>query len=164
MKKFNYCPIIEIGDVFTRRDQNGKIWKAEVINRTEYFVDVKKTQPYQIKVANEGFAGQCGCWHYEDAPDTFERCMLHRQHEEVEIGESEKQGLFGTYISKDYKRVPTPFYYIDCKEVYSKSYKWDKPYTLRKYGDGVEEPTIEPIDKTLDRLHNYFETGEWKED
>ena len=89
MKTFKYYPVIEVGDVFTRMDRNGKIWKAEVVNRTEYFVDVKKTQPYQIKVADEGIAGQCGCWHYEDAEPTTERCMLHRYYEEVEDGEEE---------------------------------------------------------------------------
>lgn len=158
MNKFNNCPIIEVGDVFTRIDKNGKVWKAEVINRTEYFVDVKKTQPYQIKVANEGFAGQCGCWHYEDAPETFERCMLHRHYEEVEDGEEEAQGLYGAYMKKKYKKVPTARYYLDCKEVYSKHYKYDRPYELIKYGDGVAE-SVEPAEIGLKKFWNYCETG-----
>ena len=53
MNQFKHCPVIEVGDVFTRVDRNGKRWTAEVINRTEYFVDVKKIQPYKIKVGDE---------------------------------------------------------------------------------------------------------------
>ena len=159
MKKFNYCPIIEIGDIFTRIDRNGKIWKAEVINRTEYFVDVKKTQPYQIKVADDGERGQLGFWHYEDAPATFERCRLYRHYTQIEDGE--KDSLWGKI--KNYKEVATAIYYIDCKEVYSKYYNWDKCYKLKKYGDGVEENT-EPIEETLNKFFNYCEGGEWKND
>ena len=29
------APEIKVGDVFTRTDRNGKIWTAEVINRTD---------------------------------------------------------------------------------------------------------------------------------
>lgn len=139
MRKFKCCPIIEVGDVFTRVDKNGNVWKAEVVNRTECFVDVKKTQPYQIRVANSGISGMYGCWHYENAPETFERCMLHRHYEEVEDGEEETQGLCGLYMKKKYKKVPTAKYYLDCKEEYSKHYKYDRPYELIKYGDGIEK-------------------------
>lgn len=161
MKTFEYCPIIEVGDVFTRVDKNGKIWKAEVINRTEYFVDVKKTQPYQIKVADEGERGQLGFWHWEDAEPTFERCMLHRHYEEVEDGEEETRGLYGTYMKKKYKRVPTAKYYLDCKEEYSKHFKYDRPYELVKYGDGVEE-SVEPAEIGFKKFWNYCETGKFE--
>lgn len=149
---FNNCSIIEVGDVFKRVDKNGKVWTAEVINRTEYFVDVKKTQPYQVRVCDEEpirqkrFYNGCnhikevgGVYHYEDAEPTIERCMLHRKFEEVEDGEEETRGLYGTYMKKKYRRVPTAKYYIDCKEDYSKHWKYDRPYELTKYGDGVEE-------------------------
>ena len=134
MSKFKYCPVIEVGDIFTRVDRNGKIWKAEVINRTEYFVDVKKTQPYQVKVADEGERGQLGFWHYEDAEPTIERCQIRRVYEEVEDGE--KDSIWGKI--KKYKKVPTARYYIDCKEDYSKHWKYDRSYELIKYGDGAD--------------------------
>lgn len=121
---FQYCPIIEIGDVFTRIDKNGKTWKAEVIDRTEYFVDVKKTQPYKIKVGDEWG------WHYEEAEPTFERCMLYRHYEEVETDEIVK-GLFGCYKKKI--KSPTARYYINCKEDYSKHSEYDRSYDLIKY-------------------------------
>ena len=161
MNKFKYCPVVEVGDVFTRVDKNGKVWKAEVINRTEYFVDVKKTQPYQIKVADEGERGQLGFWHYEDAEPTIERCMLHRHYEEVEAGEEETRGLFGTYMKKIYEKVPTARYYIDCKEDYSKHWKYDRPYELIKYGDGVAENT-EPAEVGFKKFWNYCETGKFE--
>ena len=121
---FQHCPIIEIGDIFTRIDKNGKVWKAEVIDRTEYFVDVKKTQPYKIKVGDEWN------WHYEDAEPTFERCMLYRHYEEVETDEVIK-GIFGCYKKKI--KSPTSRYYINCKEDYSKHSKYDRSYDLIKY-------------------------------
>ena len=37
MKDFKFAPEVKIGDVFTRVDKNGNVWKAEVINRTELF-------------------------------------------------------------------------------------------------------------------------------
>ena len=87
--KFNNCSVIEVGDVFTRIDRNGKVWKAEVINRTEYFVDVKKIQPYKRKVVDDCFTtskyygGQKHVrtqylTHEEHAEPTFERCIIHR--------------------------------------------------------------------------------------
>ncbi len=148
---YNNCSIIEVGDVFKRVDKNGKVWTAEVVNRTEHFVDVKKTQPYQRKVGDEYG------WHYEDAEPTFERCMLHRKFEEVECGESEKIGFKGTFISKDYKRVPTAKYYIDCKEDYSKHWKYDRPYELTKYGDGVEEAG--DAEEGFDLFYKYCENN-----
>lgn len=157
MKEFKYCPIIEVGDVFTRIDRNGKVWKAEVINRTEYFVDVKKTQPYQIKVADEGERGQLGFWHYEDAPETFERCMLHRHYEKVEDGEEETWGLYGLYKEKKYKNVPTDKYYLDCKEEYSAHSKYDRPYELVKH-----ETNIEPAEIGFKKFWNYCETGKFE--
>lgn len=153
MRRFNYCPIIEVGDVFTRIDRNRKVWEAKVINRTEYFVDVEKKQPYQVKFGDIETGGETG--HYEDAPVTYERCMLHRRYAEVEVGESEKVGLYGTYISKDYKKVPTAWYYIDCKEDWSAHSKYDRPYELRKYGDGVNEP--EDCQSGIDLFHKYCE-------
>ena len=135
MNKFKYCPVIEVGDTFTRIDKNGKVWKAEVVRRTECFVDVKKTQPYQIKVLDDnGFT-----WHYEDAEPTFERCEIHRHYEEIEDGETEADGIWGKYAKKLFKKVPTAFYWIAIKENYSAHSKYDRTYKLKKYGDGVEE-------------------------
>lgn len=170
---FKNCPVITIGDVFTRVDKNGKVWKAEIINRTEYFVDVKKTQPYQIKICDEEpirqkkfyngawhFKDVGGVFHYEDAEPTFERCMIHRYYEEVETDEVVKGKLL------DYNKrvkVPTAKYYIDCKEDYSKHWKYDRPYELIKYGDGVEEPEhIETTDaqEGFELFWKYCEEGE----
>ena len=147
MSKFKNFSVIEVGDVFTRIDKNGKVWKAEVINRTEYFVDVKKTQPYQRRVGNE-----YSSW-YEDAEPTFERCMLYRQHEEIEV-KVERVGFKGKYMAKEYKLVPTARYYIACKEDYSKHWKYDRPYELVKYGDGVEDH-IEDAEEGFKCFYNY---------
>lgn len=149
--EFKNCPVIKIGDIFTRVDKNGKVWKAEVINRTEYFVDIKKIQPYQVRVCDEEpikqkrfYNGEWhvkyvgGVFHYEEAEPTFERCMLHRKFEEIETEEI-VNSIWGTY--KKRVQVPTAKYYIDCKEDYSKHSKYDRPYELVKYGDGVKEPS-----------------------
>lgn len=159
--KFNYCSVIEVGDTFTRIDKNKKVWIARVISRTEYFVDVEKIQPYQIKVSNSDESSKYGCCHYEDAKPTIERCMLHRHYEEVECGESEKEGLFGKYTSKDYKKVPTALYYIDCKETWSAHSKYDRTYKLIKYGDGIEE-NPETISDSINKWFNYCENEKFE--
>ena len=151
MKKFNHCPVIEVGDIFTRKDKNGKVWTAEVINRTEYFVDVKKNQPYQIKVADNEFS-----WHYEDAEPTFERCEIHRHYEEIEDGETEAEGIWGKYAKKLFKKIPTAYYWIDIKETYSAHYKYDRTYKLLKYGDGVEK-SKETCEEALNKFYKYCE-------
>jgi len=127
---FEYAPDIKVGDVFTRIDKNGKVWKAEVINRTEYFVDVKKTQQYQIKVCDVEPIRQRrfynstwhskdvgGVFHYEDAEPTSERAQINIEYEEYETGEIE-ESIWGTY-KKTAKR-PTGKYFIAIKEDYSK--------------------------------------------
>lgn len=125
---FNYCPIIQIGNIFTRTDKNGKVWEAEVINRTEYFVDVKKTQPYKIKVGDE-FG-----WHYEEAPVTIERAELYRVYEPIENGVEIITDLYRNKVERPkIERVPTNKYHIRLKEVYSKHDKYDRDYYLIKY-------------------------------
>ena len=161
MNKFKYCPVIEIGDVFTRIDRNGKVWEAKVINRTEYFVDIKKTQPYKIKVADDGIRGQLGCWHWEDTEPTTERCMITRKYEEIEDGKVEETGLYGKYMKKIYKKVPTPYYFIEVKEDYSKHSKYDRTYKLKKYGDGCEE-NKETVEKSLDKWFNFCDNNKFE--
>lgn len=156
MSKFNYCPVVEVGDIFTRVDKNGKIWKAEVINRTEYYVDVKKTQPHQIKVADEGERGQLGFWHYEDAEPTFERCMIHRIYEEIEDGVEPAQGIWGLYAKKLFKKVPTAKYVLNCREDYSAHAHYDRQYCLIKYGDGVERSN-EDTEEAFNLFYKYCE-------
>ena len=63
--------------------------------------------------------------------------MIHRYFEEVE-GDEIVKGWFGEYRKK--VKVPSAKYYIDCKEDYSKHWKYDRPYELVKYGDGAEKP------------------------
>ncbi len=151
MEKFNYYPVIEVGDIFKRVDKNGKVWTAEVINRTEYFVDVKKTQPYKIKVADNEFS-----WHYEEAEPTFERCQIHRHYEEIEDGKTEADGIWGKYAKKLFKRVPTAYYWIDIKEDYSAHYRYDRTYALKKYGDGAEK-SKEICEEELDKFYKCCE-------
>ena len=165
MKKFGYCPVIEVGDVFKRIDKNRKVWEAKVINRTEYFVDVEKKSPYQIKIYDEEpiykkvFYGGCwhkkmvdkGIFHYVDAEPTIERCQIHRVYEEVEDGEEDS--IWGKI--KKYKKVPTARYVLDVKENYIKSNNYDFKYSLIKYGDGVNEP--EDAQKGLDLFYKYCE-------
>lgn len=150
MKTFKYCPLITVGDVFTRIDRNGKVWTAEVINRTEYFVDVKKNQPYQRKVGDE-----YGNWHYEDAPDTFERCMLHRFQTEIEDGTETYIDLYGNKVTKTKKKkIYTDEYWIDVKENFSRSWKYDKGYTLVKSDPNIKHPTVE---EALEEFHKFCE-------
>ena len=139
---FTYAPEIKIGDIFTRTDKNGNIWKAEVINRTEYFVDVKKTQPYQVRVCDEEpirqkrFYNGCnhikevgGVYHYEDAEPTFERAQINIDYEEYETGRM-KKGLFGEY--PETAKRQTGKFFIAIKEEYSKSNQYDKIYFIKK--------------------------------
>lgn len=125
---FDFAPNVKIGSIFSRIDRNGKKWIAEVIDRTEYFVNVKKTQPYQIKVANDDISGQLGCWHYEDAPPTFERAQICEDWEEVETEEVDFD-LYGDPVPVK-KRVPSGKFYIKIKEEYSKFSNYDKVYSL----------------------------------
>lgn len=155
MKKIIYCPIIQVGDIFSRIDRNGKRWEAKVINRTEYFVDVEKSQPYQIKVATR-YENIIESYHYEDPKPTIERCMIYRKYVEVEDGQVEEQGLYGPYMKTLYKKVPTAEYYIEVKETYSAHSKYDRTYKLIKYGDGVEqrEDDLIGIQKWLNYCEN----------
>lgn len=146
MEKFKHCPLITVGDVFTRIDRNRKVWTAEVINRTEYYVDVKKNQPYQIKVGDE-FG-----WHYENAPDTFERCMLHRTKKEIENGTYYNPLLKCEMPKKE--MIDTDEYWIDVKENFSKSWKYDKGYTLVKHDPNVKHPTV---DEALEQFYKFCE-------
>lgn len=124
MSKFENFSVIEVGDVFTRVDKNGKVWKAEVIARTEFYVDVKKYHPYEVRF-------QVSEWKTEKRiPEpTTERCMLYQKHIEVETDEIVKS-IWGEY--KKTIRVPTNTYQIAVKEDYSKYPQYDKIYTLIK--------------------------------
>lgn len=126
MKDFNNAPEIKVGSVFYRVDRNGKEWTATVINRTEFFVDVEKRQPYQIRVS-DGYGKR---W-YEDAPAITERCAIVPEEEEVPTGEMRPFGLFGGLIPA-MKRVCTGEYFIRVKEVYSRFPDRDKWYKLKK--------------------------------
>ena len=133
MNKFKYCPIIEVGDVFTRIDKNGKVWKAEVIGRTELFVNVKKTQPYQVKVLDDGIGGDVGCYHYEYAEPIIERCQLKRKREFVKTG-NKKHTIWGNDIDEEVE-VDTDDYYILVKEEYSRFLCYKHQYFLHKATD-----------------------------
>lgn len=75
VKNYEFAPEIKIGDVFTRLDRNGKTWTATVVNRTEYFVDVEKRQPYKIWVCD-------GEKTYQDEADvTCERVQINKDAE-----------------------------------------------------------------------------------
>lgn len=127
---FKYAPDIKVGDVFTRIDRNGTIWKAEVVNRTELFVDVKKYDPYERKFQT-GFYE----WEYEKKiPEpTFERAQINIEYEEYETGRM-KKGWFGEY--PETAKRPTGKYFIAIKEDYSKASQYDKLYFIDK---GVEK-------------------------
>lgn len=47
MKKYKYAPEIKVGSIFDRFDMNGKRWIAEVVKRTEYYVNVEVKSPYE---------------------------------------------------------------------------------------------------------------------
>ena len=150
---YDYAPDIQVGTVFKRVDKNGKVWEAKVIKRTDYFVEVEKTQPYQIKVADEEY-GNIGMWHYEDAKPTYERCQINQQFVEVETGEF-KDSIWGGKVPVT-KRVGTNKFYIFCKEVYSKYPNYDKTYTYTAPID------CEPIDESLKKWFEYCETNDPK--
>lgn len=132
MKKFNYCPAVEVGDVFTRIDRNGRAWTAEVLERTEKFVKVKKTQPYQIKVLDRGAGGRFGFWHYENPEPTIERCQLKRERKIVKTGKKKQTmwGIFDEQIEVDDDR-----YSIYVYEENSKYPNYKKQYFLQKAED-----------------------------
>ena len=88
--------------------------------------------------------------------------MIYRYYEEVESDEIVK-GIWGEY--KKRVKVPTAKYYIDCKEDYSKHWKYDRPYEIVKYGDGVNEPEHKEkisIEEALELFYKYCEGGEYK--
>lgn len=142
---FKFASDVKVGDVFTRTDKNGKVWEAKVINRTEYFVDVEKTSPYQIKVYDEepiytkrfyngGWHQKCinkGIFHYEDIQKTYERCEIIALTKLVCVGK--KKTLFGEI--DDYQDIPTGNYGINVKEEYSRYPQYDKTYRLIKVKD-----------------------------
>ena len=123
---FEYAPDIKVGDVLTRIDKNGTVWKAEVVNRTELYVDVKKYHPYEVKFAT-GFYE----WEYEKKiPEpTFERAQINTEYEEYETGKM-IEGFFGDYPEK--AKRPTGKYFIAIKEDYSKYSQYDKLYFIDK--------------------------------
>lgn len=126
---FKYAADIKVGDVFTRVDKNGTVWKALVISRTEYFVDVKKYHPYEIKFQTGYYP-----WEYEKKiPEpTIERAQINIEYEEYETGEVEKS-IWGTR-KKTAKRL-TGKYFIAIKEDYSKYSQYDKLYFIDKGGN-----------------------------
>lgn len=105
------APMIQVGDVFERIDKNLKIWTAEVINRTDYFVDVKKTNPY-------------------NGNQTIERASIIVLYEDVKTGNVLKEnGLYGEELIEETKKVETNVYAInlvDNAKGYDKLYKCDK--------------------------------------
>ena len=123
---FKFAPEVKVGDIFTRVDKNGKVWKALIINRTEYFVDVVKYHPYEVK-----FQTGCYPWEYEKKiPDpTTERAQINIEYEEYKTGKM-KKGWFGEY--PETAKRETGKYFIAIKEDYSKSSKYDKLYFLDK--------------------------------
>ena len=105
------APKIQVGDVFERIDKNLKKWTAEVINRTDYFVDVKKTNPY-------------------NGNQTTERASIIVLYEDVKTGNVLKEsGLYGEELIEETKKVETNVYAInlvDNVKGYDKLYKCDK--------------------------------------
>lgn len=132
VKRFSYCPAVEVGDVFTRIDRNGKVWTAEVLERTEKFVKVKKTQPYQVKVLDSGNGGKLGFWHYENPEPTIERCQLKRERKIVKTGKK-KQTMWG--IFDEQIEVDDDKYSIYVYEENSKYPNYKKQYFLQKAED-----------------------------
>ena len=163
MKEFKFAPEIKIGTVFTRIDKNGKVWKAEVINRTEYFVDVKKTQPYQIKICDSEpirqkkfynnewhFKDVGGLFHYEDAKPTFERAEIIEEYVEETTNEIEED-IWGTH--RKTRRVKTNNYFLKLKEEYSKYSQYDKLY---KYTVPFKN---NPAEEGFDVFYKYCEVN-----
>lgn len=124
-------PEIKVGDVFSRTDVNGNVWTAEVINRTDQFVDVKKISPYKRKVANSDESGSLGCWHWEDSEPEYERAMINETLIDMATGEKVKN-IFGELVD-EYKKFKTGEYIIILTEYdkWNKYYK--KAYYLDKY-------------------------------
>lgn len=127
---FNYAPEVKVGDVFTRTDKNGTVWRAEVINRTEYFVDVKKFHPYEVKFSTGWYE-----WDYEKRiPEpTVERAQLYIERKTVPTGRM-KKGFFKEYPETE--EVPTGRFFIGIKEDYGKHSQYDKIYYLEKSEGG----------------------------
>ena len=140
---FKFAPEVKVGTIFKRIDRNGKVWEAKVINRTEYFVDVEKTQPYQIKVGDEWG------WHYEDAAPTYERAEIKENYDYIETGETEKT-IWGNIPKK--KKVKLNYYSLHLKEDYSRSWKYDKTYCFQYKDAATEDAKI-----GLDLFYKYCE-------
>lgn len=136
---FDFAPNVKIGSVFSRIDRNGKKWIAEVVSRSEYFVDVKKIQPYKRRVVDDSFTTSkfyggakrkksYYLSHEEDAEPTFERAQICEDWKEIDTGEIDFD-LYGEPMPVK-KRVPSGKFYIKIKEEYSKFSNYDKVYSL----------------------------------
>ena len=126
---YNYAPEIKVGDVFTRIDKNGTEWRAEVVSRTEYFVDVKKYHPYEIKFQT----GWYECEYEKRIPEpTIERTKINIEYEEYETGNM-KKSIWGEYPEKAKRQ--TGKFFIAIKEDYSKYPQYDKLYFIDKGSD-----------------------------
>ena len=60
------------------------------------------------------------------------------------------------YEKKLFKKVPTAKYVLDCKEEQSAHSRYDRSYSLIKYGDGVERPN-EDIEEAFNIFYKYCE-------
>lgn len=129
---YKYAPNIKIGDVFVRIDKNGKEWTAEVIDRTDYYVDLKKIMPYKIKIANTDISGDFGCYHYEDAPITYERAIIHEVMKLCPTGRVVPSIWNESGFADEKELRGTGEYFVEIKEPYTKSKKYDKRYYLRR--------------------------------
>ena len=119
------APEVKIGDIFSRIDKNGNEWIAEVINRTDCFVDVKKYCPYKVKVANSDISGQFGCYHWEDSEPVTERSLINKEIIPIKTGKMARN-IFG-------KEVEEVQYLSSGKcFIMLKDYKNDNPYYLKK--------------------------------
>lgn len=125
-KKFNFAPEIKVGSIFKRIDKNGGVWTAEVIERTEYYVKVKKNSPYKIKVANNDFSGCLGCWHYEETPETYETAKINEIFD-YRTKETDRPSIWGGFEYETIK-IKKNSYSIFIKEPYSKWNNYDKTY------------------------------------
>lgn len=136
MRSFKFAPEVKIGTIFTRVDKNGKVWTAEVVDRTEYFVDVKKIQPYKRKVVDDCYTETkfyngkkhtktYYLTHEEDAEPTYERAQINEMYHEEETDEV-VESIWGTSYKKI--KVKENRYTIHLKEEYSKYSQYDKVY------------------------------------
>ena len=116
------APKIQVGDVFERIDKNLKTWTAEVVNRTDYFVDVLKTNPY-------------------NHTQSTERASIIILYEEVKTGNVLKEnGLYGEELIEETKKVETDVYAINLVDNvggYDKLYKCDKRIG-KSYQEGLD--------------------------